>query len=148
MPISIDDACQIMGKWQEKIIFEFHERYDVKYDAFSHLFYDALDRSEQGDHETKNCLLEISKDFGDISFEEMEYMVLFRFARNRIAHKKIWNPSEEPQEPQERQRALRTRRNKALECKDAVTSTDSYIDIERRDLLALGLEKCINYLYN
>jgi hypothetical protein len=133
---SIDDLCQIMAMWQEVIMKKYKIKYGVEHNVFKRLFYDALnDRTGV----VENNLLEISKDFGDVTLEEMDLMVIYRISRNKVAHKSLWRPDGTSQ----------TRKyNKALECMDSATSTNGYIYIRKRGLLCSGFEKIINYLYN
>ncbi|CAG8524584.1 21245_t:CDS:2 [Rhizophagus irregularis] len=86
---SIDDACEIMSKWQIYIMDEYERRYCVKYAAFSHMFYDA-----DSNDNIKSNLLEISREFGNVEFDEMQLMVVYRSARNKVTHKRIWKPDE------------------------------------------------------
>ncbi|GBC29610.2 hypothetical protein GLOIN_2v1483996 [Rhizophagus irregularis DAOM 181602=DAOM 197198] len=136
---SIDNTCQIMEQWQKVIIKEYETRYGKRYESFSHLFYEAYDLSKEGDDEIKYNLLEIGEDFGDVTFDEMRWMVIYRSARNKIAHKKKWYPDH---------RNFHIQHNEALECINLVTGTDAHIFIRRRDLFRSGLEKTINYLYS
>ena len=68
-------------------------------------------------------------------------MVIYRSARNKIAHKEMWDPNMDLQ-------TKRDQHDDALECVDTVTGTDPYIYIRRQDLLRSGFEKVINYLYS
>ncbi|CAB5197502.1 unnamed protein product [Rhizophagus irregularis] len=117
---SIDNTCQIMEQWQKVIIKEYETRYGKRYESFSHLFYEAYDLSKEGDDEIKYNLLEIGEDFGDVTFDEMRWMVIYRSARNKIAHKKKWYPDH---------RNFHIQHNEALECINLVTGTDAHIFI-------------------
>ncbi|GES84387.1 hypothetical protein GLOIN_2v1483996 [Rhizophagus clarus] len=115
------------------------EIYGKRYESFSHLFYEAYDLSKEGDDEIKDNLSEIGEDFGDVTFDEMRWMVIYRSARNKIAHKNKWYPDH---------RNFHIQHDEALECINLVTGTDAHIFIRRRDLFRSGLEKTINYLYS
>ena len=139
---SIDDTCQIMERWQKIIINKYEIRHSKKYEAFMHLFYEAYDLSKEGNDEIKDSLSEIGKDFGNVTFEEMRWMVIYRSARNKIAHKNKWYPDYRDH------RNLHIQHNEAFECINLVTGTDAHIFIRRRDLFRSGLEKSFNYLYS
>jgi len=104
---SIDDTFQIMEQWQKVIIKEYETRYGKGYESFSHLFYEAYNLSKEGDDEIKDNLSEIGEDFGDVTFDEMRWMVIYRSARNKIAHKNKWYPDH---------RNFHIQHNEALEC--------------------------------
>ncbi|PKY17922.1 hypothetical protein RhiirB3_430642 [Rhizophagus irregularis] len=79
------------------------------------------------------------REFGNVEFDEMQLMVVYRSARNKVTHKRIWKPDGTRQA---------IKRHKALECADEISNENAYIHIRQRRILRSGIGKIINYLYN
>ena len=47
--------------------------------------------SEKGNHGVKNRLVLVAKKLGNVTFEEVEKMVVYKNIRNDIAHKSKWD---------------------------------------------------------
>ncbi|CAB4394968.1 unnamed protein product [Rhizophagus irregularis] len=122
---------------------EYERRYRVKYAAFSHMFYDA-----DSNDNIKSNLLEISREFGNVEFDEMQLMVVYRSARNKVTHKRIWKPDETFVLPikgkNSKTKWIDFNLFKVLEeCKRLIVQSKA-----QRRILRSGIGKIIDYLYN
>ncbi|PKK74114.1 hypothetical protein RhiirC2_775224 [Rhizophagus irregularis] len=136
---AIDDLCQIMKKWEEKLLAMYNQglRRDRHYHSLTHLYYEGDRLKEGGNVGVENRLVLMAGKLGIVYLNEIERMVAYKNIRNSIAHKTKWDPVRN----REKYRA-------SLQCIDIATGTNAYIIIEKKELLISAVRKCANFLYN
>jgi hypothetical protein len=146
----IDDVCHIMGMWQIEALNIYNRslRPDSKYNAFVHLYYDAIAKEKKGDIGIKNRLDMVIKRIGNLTMEEVGEMMAYRCIRNSISHKKKWDVEKDKDGRKVRVKNRETYDEALKRFRDA-TGGDAYIYVEKQNVLySSALEKCANYLYN
>ncbi|RIA83687.1 hypothetical protein C1645_833403 [Glomus cerebriforme] len=88
---TIDDLCQIIEKWQDEVTTMYNQN------------------------------LPRDRNLGNVTFEEVEKMVVYKNIRNNIAHKSKWNSGRNREKYEE-----------ALECINRATCTNAYINKDKK----------------
>jgi hypothetical protein len=135
---TIDDLCQIIKNWQDRVTTMYNQNLhrDKHYNSITHLYSDAIEFNEKGNHGVKNRLTLVASKLGNVTLTEVGKMVVYKKIRNSIAHKSKWDSGRD----QEKYEA-------ALGCIDKATGTNAYIVTEEKEILISAVRKCANFLY-
>ena len=53
---AIDDVCEIIGRWQKRVVDRYDEKFRSSYSEFHYLLFDVKDRVKKGDNRMKDNL--------------------------------------------------------------------------------------------
>jgi len=112
---AIDDLCQIIKKWEEKLLEMYNRglRRDKHYTSLTHLYYEGVRLRKEGNVGVENRLILMAGRLSNVNLNEIKRMVAYKNIRNSIAHKTKWDPARN----REKYRA-------SLQCIDIATGTN------------------------